>query len=83
MLIKFNFYYHKHMYCNSKLQLHRLDGPSLEFNDGTKWWCKDGKNHREDGPAMEHCSGIKWYWLNGKQYLESEYCKIIKFRGFL
>jgi|SRR5579859_2901924 len=43
-------------------QLHREDGPALEFTNGSKEWCFHGQYHRLDGPAVEHIDGYKaWY----------------------
>ena len=43
-------------------QLHRVDGPAVEYTNGTKLWCQNGQLHREDGPAVEHADGYKaWY----------------------
>jgi hypothetical protein len=49
-------------------QLHRLDGPAIEWNDGEKLWYKNGKMHRIDGPAIENSSGSKEWWKNGKKF---------------
>jgi hypothetical protein len=55
---------------NSKDQLHREDGPAVEWVDGTKYWYINGKLHREDGPAIECADGYKesklqlWYHNN-------------------
>ncbi len=51
---------------NSKGQLHREDGPALEFADGDKWWYLNNKRHREDGPAVKSADGYKAWYLNGK-----------------
>ena len=51
---------------NSSRKLHRLDGPALEHDDGSKSWWVNGKLHRLDGPAMEHADGSKSWWANGK-----------------
>ena len=45
--------------------LHREDGPAIEYPDGTKKWYRDGKLHREDGPAVERPNGTKEWWRNG------------------
>jgi hypothetical protein len=43
-------------------QLHRLDGPAIEWADGDKEWYQYGLLHREGGPAIERVTGIKvWY----------------------
>ena len=33
-------------------ELHREDGPAIEFSDGSKYWYKHDKPHRLDGPAV-------------------------------
>ncbi len=48
--------------------LHREDGPAIEWADGTKIWYVDGKLHREDGPAIEYASGSKEWYRNGSRY---------------
>ena len=68
-------------YRNEKGQLHSLDGPAIEFKDGTKIWCINGFNHREDGPAIEYPDGSKSWYLNGTFYSEQEWSdKIIKIK---
>ena len=47
----------KFWYLNG--ELHREDGPAMEFVSGNKFWCLNGKLHREDGPAMEFANGTK------------------------
>jgi hypothetical protein len=55
-------------YYNEDEQLHRLDGPALEYWYGNKFWYKNGKLHREDGPAIiESSTGYKYYFYNGEQ----------------
>jgi len=53
-------------YKNSSGQLHREDGPSYEYEDGSKVWHLNDKLHRTDGPACEWVGGDKTWWLNGK-----------------
>ena len=36
---------------NEQDQLHREDGPSVEFVNGNKFWFINDQLHREDGPA--------------------------------
>lgn len=60
-------------YKNENGQLHREDGPALEWPDGTKeWWLNDVR-HREDGPALVITrNGVvsnHWYF-NGKRHRE-------------
>jgi hypothetical protein len=51
--------------------LHRIDGPAVEYNYGSgRWrkrcWYKNGKLHRIDGPAIEYSDGEKWWYQNGR-----------------
>jgi len=63
---------------NEKNQLHRLNGPAIEWADGTKEWWVDDKCHRLDGPAVEWASGFKAWWVKGKQMTEEEFNKYIR-----
>jgi hypothetical protein len=57
-------------YTNKQGQLHRTDGPAIEYEDGSKEWWVDGKRHREDGPACEYDDGTKQWYLNDKRHRE-------------
>ncbi len=46
---------------------HRLDGPAVEYRDGTKYWYVDDKLHRLDGPALEFADGSESWYINGNQ----------------
>ena len=59
---------HKEWYLNG--ELHREDGPAIEWPNGGKWWYLNGKRHREDGPALEDANGNKEWYLNGKLHRE-------------
>jgi hypothetical protein len=56
-------------------QLHREDGPALEYANGTKSWLLKGKLHREDGPAIEWADGNKYWYLNDERLTEEEFNK--------
>ncbi len=58
----------KYWYTNE--QLHRDDGPAIEFKSGTKYWCKNGKLHRENGPAIELSGGTRYWHQNGRLHRE-------------
>jgi|TARA_R110000851_G_scaffold307160_1_gene465626 hypothetical protein len=46
-------------------ELHRTDGPAVEWVDGSKQWYLNGYHHRIDGPATEWGDGGKsWYLRN-------------------
>ena len=55
-------------WCNADGQLHRLDGPAIEYSDGTKSWWVNDLLHRLDGPAIERVDGYKAWWVNGKRH---------------
>ena len=52
-------------------QRHRVNGPAIEYADGTKRWYLNDKLHRENGPAVEYADGEKWWWLNGLLHREN------------
>jgi hypothetical protein len=58
----------KHWFLND--ELHREDGPAVEYANGDKQWFLNGKLHREDGPAIEYASGDKRWFMNGKLHRE-------------
>ena len=51
-------------------ELHREDGPAVEWANGTKEWRLQGVRHREDGPAVEYPDGDKRWYLDGKLHRE-------------
>ena len=53
-------------YYNENNQLHRENGPAVEWYDGAKSWLQNGKYHRLDGPAYEYDDEDKSWYLNGK-----------------
>ena len=55
---------------DDKGNLHRLDGPAVEYTNGTKAWFVNGKYHRIDGPAIEYAHGTKAWWINGLRHRE-------------
>jgi len=56
------------IWTNKQGQLHRRNGPAVEYTNGCKTWYINGQLHREDGPAVNYVSGYKEWWLNGKYY---------------
>ena len=46
-------------------ELHRLDGPAVEYANGDKCWYQNYKRHRLDGPAVEAANGDKAWYQNG------------------
>ena len=57
-------------YYNDLNQLHREDGPAIEYADGSKYWYLNGQNHREGGPAIEHADGTKCWYRNDQSHRE-------------
>jgi len=53
-------------YFNKNHQLHRLNGPAIEWHNGDKVYCINGKKHRLDGPAVEYHDGYRAYFVNNK-----------------
>ena len=45
---------------------HRVDGPAVEYANGTKSWHQNGQRHRADGPAVEWANGTKSWYLNDR-----------------
>ena len=66
----------KEWYLNG--ELHREDGPAIEWASGTKEWYLKGKRHREDGSAIEWSLGIKHWFLNGEELTEEEFRERMK-----
>lgn len=54
-------------------ELHREDGPAIEWADGGNEWWLNGKFHRIDGPAVEWADGTKRWYLNDVHYTEEEH----------
>lgn len=55
---------------NLEGELHREDGPAIEYKDGSKYYYIKGKRHREDGPAIVYENGDKVYYMNDKLHRE-------------
>ena len=51
-------------------ELHREDGPAVEYTNGTKHWYQNNLLHRDDGPATEHANGDKCWYQNGELHRE-------------
>ena len=57
-----NRYGTKEWYLNG--ELHRINGPAIEYANGDRVWYLNGKYHREDGPAVEYANGDRVWYLN-------------------
>jgi hypothetical protein len=60
-------------WLNDEDRLHRLDGPALEWVDGSKAWYINNGLHRLDGPAIEDCSGAQELWVNNKKLTKKQF----------
>lgn len=60
-------------YYNSAGQLHREEGPAIEYVSGSRYWYQNSLRHRTDGPAVDWGDGYHEWWLQGVQYTESDY----------
>jgi hypothetical protein len=60
-------------------QLHRTNGPAVEFIDGTKAWYQNDLLHRTDGPAVEFIDGDKYWYINGVQYNFNEWLEQVNY----
>ena len=58
---------------NEKGEFHRINGPAVEWNNGSKYWYINGERHRVDGPAVEFVNGSKYWYINGEEYTEAQY----------
>src|ERR1035438_8038557 len=56
-------------------QLHRTDGPAIEWPNGCRTWYQNGKLHRTDGPAIEDPHGIPEWRINGRALTEAQFIK--------
>mgnify|MGYP000185697326 CR=1 FL=1 len=64
----------KRYYSDREMKnLHREDGPAIEWAGGGKTWYINGKLHREDGPAYEYADGGKAWFIDGKRHREDEF----------
>ena len=59
-----------HAWPGTEHTLHRLDGPAVEWSDGSREWYQNGQLHRVDGPAFERSDGYCAWFQNG--WLHSE-----------
>jgi hypothetical protein len=53
--------------------LHRENGPAIEYANGDKEYYLNGERHRENGPAVEWTNGDKVYYLNGIKLTETKF----------
>ena len=66
-------------------QIHREDGPAVEYANGSKYWYRNDQYHREDGPAVELSNGNKYWYLLGKLLdckTNEEFLQLMKLKAF-
>jgi hypothetical protein len=63
-------------------ELHRIDGPAIEWSNGYKAWLIDDKRHRIDGPAIEWADGHKSWFVDNKLLAEEEFNSHIKVQHY-
>lgn len=57
-------------YFDYYYELHRLDGPAVELENGDVGYYIHGAKHREDGPAVILANGTKYWYTDGKLHRE-------------
>jgi hypothetical protein len=62
---------------NSNDELHREDGPAVEYANGHNFWFIKGKLHRLDGPAVDYVDGNIEWWIDGEEVTDEEYPKAV------
>ena len=68
-------------YYDDAGQLHRKNGPAVEYRDGYVAWYQCGMIHRTNGPAIEWHDGSRQWFLYGREYTESAFHEKLKKLG--
>jgi hypothetical protein len=55
---------------NEQGEVHREDGPAVEYPNGQKNWYRHNQIHREDGPAIEYPNGDESWYQNSVRHRE-------------
>ena len=55
-------------YYNGAGQVHRDEGPAVEWWDGAQEWYQNGRLHRTNGPAAVYPDGDKHWFQNGLRH---------------
>lgn len=63
---------------NKQGQLHRRNGPAVNWFDRSIHWFVNGKRHRLDGPAIEYEDGFKQWHIDGKAYSYEDWKKEVE-----
>ena len=65
-------------YYSKAGQLHRTNGPAVEYPSGRREWYQNDQLHRTDGPAIEWPSGAKSWYINGEHMSKAEFNQRVK-----
>jgi hypothetical protein len=57
---------------NEDNELHRLDGPAVEYAGHRQWWVNN-RWHRLDGPAIEGSPGMTEWYIKGVALTQEEF----------
>jgi hypothetical protein len=55
---------------NKQWNLHRSDGPAIEYSSGSEEWYENGLRHRLNGPAETYKNGFKHWYFMGMRHRE-------------
>lgn len=70
----------EYQYRNEDGSLHRVDGPAIEWVDGSLEYWVDGIRHRLDGPAVIWSNGYEAWYKDG-QLLREDGPKVLRRPG--
>ena len=65
-------------YFNNAGQLHRTDGPAIEYPNGAKFWVQNNLLHRTDGPAVMYANGELQWWIHGEHMSEDKFKQVVE-----
>lgn len=69
-------------YYNQLGALHRVNGPAVEYADGSNYWLQHGLLHRICGPAVTREDGSVGFYIFGQRYDNSEYFRRLIADGY-
>jgi hypothetical protein len=64
-------------------ELHRTNGPAIEYLEGMKGYYIYGKKSRLDGPAVIMSNGQEFYYYEGVKYSKEEFERLKKLIAFI
>lgn len=54
-------------------ELHREDGPAVEWDDGRKEWFQNDERHRIDGPAIYNYNNKAYFYIRSINFKDKEH----------